>query len=152
MMQNGNQQNYFVKKELSKWATKRVGQILRVMNRMGFVDQETYKEALAEKLWGSAGEIAQETAQSDVPSEDPEGEMPSLLSPPIEKLKAKALKQEQKIAAEPTAEKNSASEEQTAAEEAPKTIESPEIAKKPEVELKLDQSEDLPLTEESPPQ
>lgn len=43
---------YYRQKKLTLWATKRVNQILRVMNRMGFIDDSAYQSALQESLWG----------------------------------------------------------------------------------------------------
>ncbi len=92
--------SYYQKKQLSPWATKRVGQILRVMNRMGFLDDVAYQEALAEKLWGVAGGMNSQVAEDNVPSEEPDGEIPSLLNPPVDRLKAKATEQEKLIKGE----------------------------------------------------
>ncbi len=117
--------SYFEKKMLSPWASKRIGQVLRVMNRMGFVDEDTYKEALAEKLWGTTGEINIQTAEkSDVPAEEPATEVSSLLNPPIEKLKAKAEEQEAKTAAEPA--------EDSVVDTKTDAVESPEVANRPD--------------------
>src|SRR5690606_15236169 len=44
--------SYFQKKELTEWAHKRINQILRIMNRMGFINESTYQTALGESLSG----------------------------------------------------------------------------------------------------
>lgn len=134
--------SYFEKKELSPWASKRVGQVLRVMNRMGFVDDETYKEALAEKLWGATGAINVQTAEADIPAEEPEAEINSLLKPPLEKLKQKAEEQEAKTAAEPVA--------PVVEEEKIEAIESPEVATRPEEKKKSVAPEEESKAEEAP--
>lgn len=43
---------YFRKKQLTQWAARRVNRILEVMNRMGFLEDAEYQQALAEQLWG----------------------------------------------------------------------------------------------------
>jgi len=58
---------YFRQKKLTLWATKRVNQILRVMNRMGFIDDETYRLAQQESLWGEVPQLVDPDA---VPAED----------------------------------------------------------------------------------
>lgn len=122
--------SYYEKKELTSWAKKRIGQILKVMNRMGFLDESDYQVALAEKLWGTTGDISPQIAEGSVPEEDPESqstsEMPSLLNPPIEKLKKKAKEQEQLISGE---ENPALAPEEPAAES--------EVAKKQEEEKKI---------------
>jgi len=131
--------SYFVKKELTPWAEKRVGQVLRVMNRMGFVDEETYKEALAEKLWGTTGQISVQTAESEVSEEEPEEGIKSLLSAPVEKLKRKAEEQAAKTAAEPS---------DVAIEDKTDAVESPEVATRPESEKKDEPEVEVKATEE----
>ncbi len=49
---------YFEKKQLTPWAGGRVAQILRVMNRMRFVNDEEYQVALDESLWGEATSVS----------------------------------------------------------------------------------------------
>lgn len=43
---------YYVKKEITPWAQKRIERILTVMNKMGYLDETEYQGALAENLWG----------------------------------------------------------------------------------------------------
>ncbi|MBI4405900.1 MAG: transglycosylase domain-containing protein [Deltaproteobacteria bacterium] len=44
---------YFAKKELSGWATRRVNQILKTMNQLGYIDGAEVEAALNETLWGT---------------------------------------------------------------------------------------------------
>lgn len=63
---------YYTKRALTEWAQKRVEQILTVMNRMEFIDSETYDAALAEPLWGTAGVSRKgRPALQDIPEADP---------------------------------------------------------------------------------
>jgi len=50
--------SYFVKKELTPFARGRVSKVLRVMWKMGFLEDEQYYDALREKLWGVTGELS----------------------------------------------------------------------------------------------
>ena len=43
---------YYVTKEITPWAQKRIERILTVMNKMGYLDENEYQGALAENLWG----------------------------------------------------------------------------------------------------
>ncbi len=49
---------YFVKKEVTPWAQKRIERILSVMNKMGYLDEIEYQTASAEVLWGGAATVA----------------------------------------------------------------------------------------------
>jgi membrane peptidoglycan carboxypeptidase len=70
--------SYFVRKELSSWASSRVERILNVMNSMGFIDDPTYQEALNETLWESANsspdtndiEMPEESSDTNAPTND----------------------------------------------------------------------------------
>lgn len=63
---------YYKKRALTDWAQKRVDQILNVMNRMQFIDEESYQVALGESLWGVAGTSRKARPESlDIPEEDP---------------------------------------------------------------------------------
>lgn len=68
---------YFKKKHLSEFANRRVAQILRIMNRMRFLDDAEYETALRESLWGEdvpfvdpnlpvPVELAEETGESSL--------------------------------------------------------------------------------------
>jgi len=57
---------YFKKRQLSDFANRRVAQILRIMNRMGYLEDDEYRTALNESLWGEA-----------VPYADPDLPVPS---------------------------------------------------------------------------
>lgn len=73
---------YFRKKQLTVWATKRINQILRVMNRMGFLDDEAYQAAMRESLWGETPQVVDPDA---LPGEDDSdlGSVPSAEDKPI---------------------------------------------------------------------
>lgn len=82
------------KKNLTPWATKRVAHILKVMNRMGFIDDGSYREALSEKLWGVTGATIDTGIEEKAPESDPEGdesgsESVDVLKEPVEKAKSK---------------------------------------------------------------
>lgn len=55
--------SYFKKRALTPWASARVNQILRVMNRMGFIDDSTFEEARRESLWGEVPDILDPDSQ-----------------------------------------------------------------------------------------
>jgi len=63
---------YFKKRQLSDFANRRVAQILRVMNRMKFLDDGEYEVALNESLWGESVPIVDPNLP--VPSDLAEGE------------------------------------------------------------------------------
>lgn len=67
----------FAKKTLTPWAQSRVDQILRVMNRMSFIDDGSYEVALSEPLWGVTGISKKHLGDSfeSIPSEDPSVEL-----------------------------------------------------------------------------
>ena len=90
--------SYFRKKALTDWAQDRVDHILKVMNAMGFIDDETYQTASAEPLWEAAvidtgaGQGVKETVgpppadtQANDDIEVPSAEKPSLETPPVER-------------------------------------------------------------------
>jgi len=56
---------YFVKKELTQWANRRVGQILRIMLKMKWLDEGNYGLALSEPLWGNTGVLVASPADED---------------------------------------------------------------------------------------
>ncbi len=58
---------YYQRRQLTDWATKRVNQILHVMNSMGFIDDTAYEQARTESLWGEQPRMVDPSA---VPSED----------------------------------------------------------------------------------
>lgn len=64
---------YYRTKNLTKWAQSRVDQILRVMNRMSFIDDSSYEVALREPLWGVTGVSAKHSDEffQNIPVEDP---------------------------------------------------------------------------------
>jgi len=66
-------ESYYHKKELTPWAHSRVNQILRVMNRMGFLEEGAYQAALQEKLWLKPEEDTSSVAREDAeePSSEP---------------------------------------------------------------------------------
>ncbi len=64
--------SYFKKRELSDFANRRVAQILRVMNRMGFLEDGEFQIALHESLWGETVPFADPNLP--VPSDLSEGE------------------------------------------------------------------------------
>jgi len=45
---------YYVKRELTPWAQKRIERVLHVMNKMGYLDENEYQVAMAEPLFGGA--------------------------------------------------------------------------------------------------
>lgn len=63
---------YFRKRELSDFANRRVSQILRVMNRMRFLEDGDYEVAIRESLWGETVQIADPNlpVPSDLGGED----------------------------------------------------------------------------------
>lgn len=76
---------YFRTKNLTPWAKKRLNHILRLMHRLGYLDEATYQGGLAESLWGVEGvpQLAGDGAESDAPLPvEEEGE--SLEEPPGE--------------------------------------------------------------------
>lgn len=58
---------YFRQKKLTVWATKRINQILRVMNRMGFIEDAVYETAIRESLWGETPQLVE---GDSVPAEE----------------------------------------------------------------------------------
>lgn len=72
--------SYFRKKQLTDFANRRVAQILRVMNRMGFLDDESYQIALHESLWGE--EVPFVDPNLPVPTDLGGEELPVAASPP----------------------------------------------------------------------
>jgi monofunctional biosynthetic peptidoglycan transglycosylase len=62
--------SYFVKKELTPFSKRRVGKILRIMNRMGYLEDDQYQTALQEKLWGVTGELPVYREDETEPSEE----------------------------------------------------------------------------------
>lgn len=58
---------YYQRRELTDWSTKRVNQILHVMNAMGFIDDTAYEQARMESLWGEQPKLVDPSA---VPSDD----------------------------------------------------------------------------------
>ena len=58
---------YFKNKLLTDWAKSRIEQVLRVMKKMEFIDEETYSDSLSEMLWGVAS-----TASTEVGIENKE--------------------------------------------------------------------------------
>lgn len=76
--------SYFVKKELTPFAKARVAKILRIMHRMGDLNDEEYQNALSEKLWGVAGELSGEQIQEpDANDEDDPGIVLDVLQEPM---------------------------------------------------------------------
>ena len=67
--------SYFSKKELTPFAKARVSKILRVMHRMGDLNDEEYSAALQEKLWGVTGELTGSKEGEVEPPEDEESEI-----------------------------------------------------------------------------
>lgn len=63
---------YFTKRFLTPFARARVGKILRVMQRMGFLEDKQYQLALEEKLWGVTGELIPFKENDSEPGEDPD--------------------------------------------------------------------------------
>ncbi len=77
---------YFQKKELTPWATSRVEQILHVMNKMNFLDDEEYTAAMNEALWVK-GNVAPEVANStegESTVQPSESKDPGGLAPPLD--------------------------------------------------------------------
>jgi len=75
--------SYFVKKELTPFARGRVGKILRVMLRMGFLEEQQYREALSEKLWGVTGELpVSQEDDSEVEEDSDEKVLQDILDEP----------------------------------------------------------------------
>ena len=64
----------FKNRELTDFAEKRVAHILHVMNRMGFLDEEKYHDALAETLWKGSGKRKKELPEIKEESGDEEVE------------------------------------------------------------------------------
>lgn len=62
--------SYFVKKELTLFSKRRVGKILRIMNRMGYLEDDQYQTALQERLWGVAGELSVYREDETEPNEE----------------------------------------------------------------------------------
>jgi monofunctional biosynthetic peptidoglycan transglycosylase len=100
--------SYFVKKELTPYARSRVGKILRVMNRMGFIDEEQYSLALTEKLWGVTGELPAFKEGGVEPEEDSdEGLLLDVLKEPSpQKLQAPLQEEKTMDYSEPTQEES----------------------------------------------
>lgn len=67
---------YFTQRKLTKWAARRVRQILNVMQSMRFIDQGEYQLALAEPLWGDPNSepalAGEDGASPDLPADDSE--------------------------------------------------------------------------------
>lgn len=59
---------YFARKQLTKWATRRVNQILNVMKSMGYLDEAAYAAARADALWGEIPDTG--VAGAEPPSGD----------------------------------------------------------------------------------
>jgi monofunctional biosynthetic peptidoglycan transglycosylase len=92
--------SYFTQKSLTPFALGRIGKILRIMQRMGYLDEEQYQQALREKLWGVAGELAPfKEGEPEVPDEpdsigtDDVLKEPEVLSPPQPNEKRLPLKE-----------------------------------------------------------
>lgn len=64
--------SYYKNRALTDWAQKRVDQILNVMNRMQFIDEDSYTVALQEPLWGVTGVSKKgKTEFAEIPENDP---------------------------------------------------------------------------------
>lgn len=81
--------SYFTQKSLTPFALGRIGKILRIMQRMGYLDEEQYPQALRERLWGVTGELApikegepELLDESDSGGTDDVLKEPELLPPP----------------------------------------------------------------------
>jgi len=66
---------YYRKKELTKWANRRINQILLVMNSMGHLDENEYASARGESLFGETPENLDPNA---VPSGGEDTEVPAI--------------------------------------------------------------------------
>jgi monofunctional biosynthetic peptidoglycan transglycosylase len=80
---------YFQRRELTLWATRRVNQILHVMNSMGFIDDEEYQTARRESLWGETvltdgAEAAPGSDDREIPAGDSSALPPG--NPPAEPM------------------------------------------------------------------
>lgn len=78
--------SYFANKQLTGFARGRIEQILRVMNRMGFLEDGEYEAARRESLWGEAVEVADtvgDLKEDDLP-EDPPVPKGAPVEPPAE--------------------------------------------------------------------
>jgi len=69
--------SYYTHKSLTPFALGRTGKILRIMQRMGYLNEEQYQEALSEKLWGVTGELSPPKDGDPEVVEDPEVEEPT---------------------------------------------------------------------------
>lgn len=78
--------SYYQKRQLTKWANQRINQILRVMNRMGFLSDEEFERARSESLWGEAPLLGD---PDSVPTGDEDKEIPDEPSVVPSKMKAK---------------------------------------------------------------
>ncbi len=104
--------SYFERKKLTPWAAGRVEQILRVMNRMGFLDDDEYAATRHENLWGmpdaepaTPGEpdaiVRQGEENSQLPPDEPSVEDPAPQTAP-DPVRAQPTSEPQQ-AAEPRA-------------------------------------------------
>ncbi len=114
--------SYFTKRSLTPFARGRVGKILRVMQKMGFIDADEYQSALKERLWGVAGELPSYNDGDVEPSEESDSGifMDVLKDPEIKPIS-------------PILEKSSVSEEMDLSKQIIKGI---DILKEPEQEKK----------------
>lgn len=68
---------YFKKKKLTHFAKRRIEQILKVMNRMGYLTDENYESALEESLWGDNPETITSQPLEEEDFEEPSSSFPS---------------------------------------------------------------------------
>ncbi len=80
----------FRNRQLTDFAERRVKHILRVMNRMGFLDESQYHDALNESLWGEVPRnTSPEESDEMVPAEDPDEKNIVIVPAPSPEPKAK---------------------------------------------------------------
>lgn len=61
---------YYTRKKLTPWVKGRIEHVLRVMNRMGFLEDAEYDEARKEALWGIADNASLPTEDKDEKSQE----------------------------------------------------------------------------------